>query len=493
MSKQVSLFIEDREIKLLVTNGKVVEKWASLMLDSGLVTDGVIQQEDTVAEILKNFMAEQELAGSAVVASLSGLNSIFRIISLPADVPKNILDDAIQNEATRVIPIPMDQVYLSRQLLSAADLEHRYFLVAYPKNATEALVRTVMKAGLKIKFMDVAPLALARLANVNRAVMVNTWLYNIDIIILVDRVPEVIRSFPLPSETMTDAERIMSIAEEISRTITFYNSSHTENPLNAEVPVLVSGGLTRDVNAWPALGGQEGHPVAALTTPFEAPEGFDVSQFIVNLGLVPLPKEDTAFGSVINVNVLPSQYLPKGINWFNILAPVAGVVLIGGLVYGWFLIDDFKTQNDEIQTRIDAVQTQVTLAQADIARIQAETSGLESQTAGVETAITPIITKTNSLEAQYQYMRDQREEASGDVRNAWIQIPSTKVTVDTIDWNDGVLSVTGIATESETNVFAYAAALRDLHRFENVIVSEITKELTEDTKVYVYNFTLILY
>jgi type IV pilus assembly protein PilM len=209
--------------------------------------------------------------------------------------------------------------------------------------------------------------------------------------------------------------------------------------------------------------------------------------------MVPLSKEEAAFGSVINITVLPEQYMPKGINWFNILAPVAGVVLIGGLVYGWFLIDDFKAQNDEIQLRIDAAQTRVTLAQADIARIQAETSGVESQTAGVETAITPIITKTNSLEIQYQYMRDQREEASGDVRNAWIQIPSTKVTVDTIDWGDGVLTIKGIAADSQTNVFAYAAALRDLHRFENVIVSDIVKELTEDTKVYVYNFTLILY
>ena len=493
MSKQVSLFIEDSEIKLLVTNGKTVEKWASLMLDSGMVTDGIIQQEDAVAENLRNFMADQELGGSTVVASLTGLNSIFRIISLPAEVPKNILDDAIQNEANRVIPVPMDQVYLSRQMMGTEAGENRFFLVAYPKNATEALVRTIQKAGLKTKVMDIAPLALARLANVNRAVLVNTWMSNIDIIILVDRVPEVIRSFPLPAESMTDAERIISIAEEISRTVTFYNSSHTENPLNAEVPILVSGDLANNTNAWPTLGGNGNFPVEALKAPFDFPEGFDVSQFIVLLGMAPLPKEEAAFGSMINVNVLPAEYLPKGVNWFNILAPVAGVALIGGLVYGWYLIDDFKKQNDEIQLRIDAAQTQVTLAQADIARIQAETAGVEEQTAGIEAAMKPVITTTNSLEAQYQYLRDQREEASGDVRNAWLQIPSTKINVDTIDWSDGVLTVTGVATESQTNVFAYAASLRDTHRFDNVIVADIVKELTEDTLVYVYNFTLILY
>lgn len=493
MAKQVSLFIEDNEVKLLVTNGKTVEKWASLLLDSGIVADGVIQQEDTLAESLRNFMAEQELGGSTVVASLTGLNSIFRIISLPADVPKNILDDAIQNEANRVIPVPMDQVYVARQMIGSEAGENRFFLVAYPKNAAGSLARTLQKAGLKIKFMDVAPLALARLANVNRAVMVNTWLSNIDIIILADRVPEVIRSFPLPAETMTDAERIINIAEEIARTVTYYNSSHTENPLNAEVPILVSGDLASNTDAWPALGGSDGHPVEALTTPFESPEGFDVGQFIIPLGLVPLTKEEAAFGSMINVNILPAEYMPKGLNWFNILAPVAGVLLIGGLVYGWYLIDDFKKQNDEIQLRIDATQIQVTQAQADIARIQAETAGVEAQITDVETAIAPIVTKKNSLEIQYQYMRDQRAEASKDVRFAWTNNPSTKVLIDTIDWGDGLLTITGKATDRHESVFDYAKALRDTHQYENVIVADIVKEMNEDTMVYEYKFTLILY
>jgi type IV pilus assembly protein PilM len=48
MAKKVTLYIEDTEIKLLVTNGKQVEKWASLMLEPKLVRDGVIVDEDGV-------------------------------------------------------------------------------------------------------------------------------------------------------------------------------------------------------------------------------------------------------------------------------------------------------------------------------------------------------------------------------------------------------------------------------------------------------------
>jgi type IV pilus assembly protein PilM len=90
-------------------------------------------------------------------------------------------------------------------------------------------------------------------------------------------------------------------------------------------------------------------------------------------------------------------------------------------------------------------------------------------------------------------MRDQRAEASKDVRFAWINNPSTKVLIDTIDWGDGLLTITGKATDRHESVFDYAKALRDTHQYENVIVADIVKEMNEDTMVYEYKFTLILY
>jgi len=184
MSKKIiTLYIEDNEIKLLVASGKAVEKWATAPLGSGMVNEGIVLQEDAVAERLRSLAESQGVSGALVVAGISGQNSIFRLINLP-EVPKNILDDAIQSEASRVIPVPLDQVYLARQQLSSGSREMRFFIAAYPKNTTDALIRTIHKAGLKAKVMDLAPLALARSVHVSRAVVVNTWLSTIDIIIL---------------------------------------------------------------------------------------------------------------------------------------------------------------------------------------------------------------------------------------------------------------------------------------------------------------------
>ena len=201
-NKLTTVYFEDNEIRLLVSSGKTVEKWATAPLDSGMINDGMILQEDAVAERLKTLAANNGVSGSKAVAALSGQNSIFRLIVIP-EVPKNILDDAIQSEAGRVIPVPLEQVFISRQELPGINPhEMRFFLAAHPKNATDALIRVLHKAGLKSKVLDVAPLALARSSQLSRCVIVNTWLSSIDIVLMADRVPEVIRSFPLGADSV---------------------------------------------------------------------------------------------------------------------------------------------------------------------------------------------------------------------------------------------------------------------------------------------------
>src|SRR4030067_2168677 len=130
MAKKVTLYIEDTDIKLLVTKGKKrVEKWASLLLEPSLVSDGVILDEDRVADSIKELLELQGVKTKKVIVGLSGLNSIFRIISLP-ELPQALLPEAVKNEAARVIPLPLDRVYLSYQPIPAPEGGVRLFLVA---------------------------------------------------------------------------------------------------------------------------------------------------------------------------------------------------------------------------------------------------------------------------------------------------------------------------------------------------------------------------
>ena len=90
MARKISLYIEDTEIKVLVTSGNQVDKWASLMLDPGLVSEGVILDENRVAVAVKDLFKLQGITETNVTVGISGLNSVFRIISIP-EVPKKLL------------------------------------------------------------------------------------------------------------------------------------------------------------------------------------------------------------------------------------------------------------------------------------------------------------------------------------------------------------------------------------------------------------------
>jgi len=85
-----------------------------------------------------------------------------------------------------------------------------------------------------------------------------------------------------------------AITEELQRTITFYNSSHLENPLDSTVPILVSGDLAEAPDSWQALAGEADYSVSILPSPMEFPEGFNPSQFMVNICLLytsPSPRD----------------------------------------------------------------------------------------------------------------------------------------------------------------------------------------------------------
>jgi type IV pilus assembly protein PilM len=73
MARKVTLYIEDTDIKLLITNGKQVEKWASLLLEPTLVRDGVIIDEERVADGIKTMFKLEEVGYGKVTVGLGGL------------------------------------------------------------------------------------------------------------------------------------------------------------------------------------------------------------------------------------------------------------------------------------------------------------------------------------------------------------------------------------------------------------------------------------
>jgi len=462
MAKRVTtLFIRDTNINLLVMNGEQVEKWASLPLEPGLVSQGLIVDEAQVADKVKQLFKETGVKASKVITALSGHDSLYRIITLP-DLPEAVLPEAVRREAKRTIPTPLEEVYFSYQRLPVLTRgEGRIFLVTFPRNLADALVRTLRQAGVKPHIMDLAPLALCRIPNEPRAIIVNARLDHLDVMVIADRLPQVIRRLSLPSEAESLEEKLQLIAEEFNRTVAFYNSSHMEKPLDSTVPVFVCGDLAEAPETWESVVGQSGYSVSPLISPVEPPEGFSSNNFMVNIGLALkelLPEKEEANFSLVNFNALPEAYLPERFSIVRVLVPVGIVVGIGLIIFAIILIQNNRAV-------VEALRSEVTVAEASVSQQQTEIAALNAQIGPAEATASALNAKIIAMERGRATIHEDLDQIVG--------LATGKVALGSVNHGGSSVTVSGAASD-EDDIFSYARDLRNGGRFSNVWISSIT-------------------
>ena len=458
--RATTLFIRDTGINLLVVRGEKIEKWASLPLDPGLVSQGLIVDEAQVADKVKQLFKETGVKADKVITALSGHDSLYRIISLP-ELPDAVLPEAIRREARRTIPTPLEEVYFSYQRLpSLTKGESRIFLVTFPRNLVDALVRTLRQAGVKPYIMDLAPLALCRIPNEPRAIIVNARLDHLDVIVVADRLPQVIRRLVLPGEAESLEERLPLIAEEFNRTVAFYNSGHMEKPLDTTVPVYVCGDLADKPETWQSVISQANYRVSPLPSPVELPEGLNSSEFMVNIGLALkelLEEKEGDNFSTVNFNALPAAYVPARFSIMRVLVPVGAVIGIGLVVLGVILILNGRANMGALQSDVTATETSVTQLQGEVTRLNTQLTSVGAAADGIRTELAAMERGRTSI---YLDLKEIVDLAEG------------KVSLSNISHGGAVITVTGTAS-SVGSIYDYAKDLRDSPRFSSVWVAKV--------------------
>jgi type IV pilus assembly protein PilM len=503
----MTLYLEDNSIKLLVAKGRQVERWVSVPLEPGLINGGVIENENQVADkINEAFTAIKHVKRSAagkksfwknlgggkgkLIVGLSGRDSLYRVLGLPVLVDAQ-LAEAVQREAGRVLPVSLDELYLSYQRIPGFANESRVFAAAYPKKTTETLLRTLRIAGMMPRMLDLAPLALCLSVNEPRSIIVDVRQDNLNIIVMAGRVPQVIRSLALQSEDKTISENLPTIIEEFSRTVAFYNSSHQQEPLDGTVPVFVSSDLANAPDSWKALVGKLEAPVAVLPSVLQYPADFPANEFAVNLGLATkelnLEKEAANY-SLVNLNALPESAKPKYFNPYRVLVPVVAVVGLAGIVLMWLNLQNNLTNNDALESQLSVVQNTIQKSAGDVAKLTEQNRQLEAQ-------IQPIIDAASVFSVKLSSLAEARLRTDSDLHQIVALKPGT-VAMTGVNYAETAMTVNGVSgTYTSGNhlaILSYANALRETGGF-NMVVSTISysSEVTdknEKIESYQFNF-----
>lgn len=465
--KIVTLYIDDTSIRLLVTSGRKVKKWVDVPLQPGLVKNSVILKEADVAAKIKQILKMQKVKEKKVVVGISGLHCLSRPITLP-QLPRDMLEEAVRREAKRLLPIPLEQLYLTYETISAPEGKTQVFLIALPTKSADALFRMLHEAGLKTQLMDMKPLLLARVVKDKTAIIVDVQSTEFDIVVMADGVPQPIRTVSLPGESLAWQEKLPLIREEMDRTIKFFNSNNPDKPLLSSVPVFASGALADEPDLCQTLSDDLGHPVFILASPLELPEGLDPNRYIVNIGLVVkgLAEEGQPVPLVTNLNILPAPYRPEPISWPKVIAPPAAAVAVGLLAFMVMVIQSASANVAQTSGQLDTTTQLIQQRLQQSQELKNKITELEKKIANAETSGKNFIAAVDSI-------KSQRESLNGNLDLA-VKTLSVGVTLGALGQSKGVMTIKGWAP-TEKEILSYMESLDTSNRFAEITITGLTR------------------
>jgi len=154
----VALDISSTSIRALQMRRSRVKKWANAPLPSGLIRDGLILDPDAVGRAIDKLFRSAKLPRKRVITCLTGLSFTYRILTLPR-MEVRLIDEAILRTARREMSLSPEDIYLSWQIVARRRDELDFFVVAVPRNLVDAMVRSLIKAGVRPHKLDLKPLA----------------------------------------------------------------------------------------------------------------------------------------------------------------------------------------------------------------------------------------------------------------------------------------------------------------------------------------------
>jgi type IV pilus assembly protein PilM len=454
----INLDIEDNSIRMMVVKGRRVELAASSDLEPGLVEDGVIVNAARVSKQITKLMTTHGVTDKKVVVSISGINSIYRVVRIPR-LPKKMLAEAAVREMTRVMPVPLNQIYTSWQAINMSKTETVISMIGLPRNNVDTVMEVLHNAGLDSRLMDIKPLAIARVADEKDALIISVETGSFDIVVMIDGIPELLRSLSFPGKDTSTEDRISTIKKELEKTVNFYNSSHKESPMNDNIPVFVSGDQAE------ILTEQLDYAVKPLPALLSYREGFDTHSYAVNTGLAVKQVRVAESGIRININAISEKYLPRP-------RPVAAIVAVSFIVVGIIVIMQLFMMTFRASKETSVLQSQVANAQNQSQVFKETSSEMTKLQESLDEKEAVLTTFKGPLE---RYVA-QREKVNGDLGTITSSLPGT-VILNSIEYSEKFdrkrLLLRGTAPD-EATILMYSNALQESGRFYQVIISSMT-------------------
>ena len=467
--------LDATSVRLLQTDGRRVERWAtaSLYAAAPAPADGDGPSEDRddprpapvpnlptdsdVVSVVRGLIRSSGMTKGAVVASISGLYSIARLLSIPPTAgggTPNVAQavrDAVASEDMR----------LRWQLLEPKDELHRVLVLGAPTDVVEHQVELLSGADLKPSTLETKGVALARAVGRPNALIAHVERSSVDIVLVSAGIPQVMRAQPIPSTASSD-ERADHVAQALTQTAR-YVDTHRDDGLPPDTHLFIVGPEAADPALIESVRAQVDYDYEEFLPDLDYPPSLPVWEYAVNLGLALrglAPTAEANGGTVqLYINLMPPRQSLLRVT--PAMGAGSGMALFAfallGVLYGQLTSSQAETQR--LENELAPIERQVSARRVELSQL--------SQMEG-------SIDEFQDLTAPWGHVAEVRELIESTV------IEGVTVSTLTVDPADVTLAA---SADSIDTAIDFVEALRATGRFESVEYPRTSTEITQILKL----------
>lgn len=281
----VAISVEGAHLRFLTYANRTVLGWATELLDVRSARGGQINDPVALGTVLDETFDRLQLPRKRVAWALPGFQAATCVLDVPR-LQGDELRRAVEEEAEHALGASTSDCFLYWQRLEGRIRRRGVFVLAVPKAAVLGALEALDVANVRPWTMDLRPLALARAVGRPDAVVANLEEGSLDLVILQQTVPTLVRCLPVPTAAAGEREAAQErLVQEAERTLAYYDDLYPDQPLDPDTPLYLTGSLATGIGLAERLRAVTRHPIGRLAGLPPHPEDFPVAEYLVNLGL----------------------------------------------------------------------------------------------------------------------------------------------------------------------------------------------------------------
>jgi len=411
--KIVTLDINQTGIRVMETRGGMVRSWADVSFEPEEMEQMAKGGKTTLGAKVKQLMDSSGIKAKNVIASISGMYTISRLIPMSNLPPAPTLEESVHELAQEIMPVPTEGLYVFWQAVGTSEEERQVFTLGVPRDVMDDNIKALKSVGINPQVIELKTMALARVVNKGQALILNIEPTSFDIIMAVKGVPKIMHSLAWRQDSRNIGDAIEYLATNLEMTVDFYNSHHLDAPFDMTNPLYITGQMSVEPELMEKLRARLGFNVEELKPPLDCPDFLPISQYAVNIGLamrkeIYLRDSDGGTGFFpLDVNLLPQAYRP----WRPTAKQIYSVgILISALalIFPLFQVaDETMSKTNVLQQRHDILDNQLLLKRMEIQRREPLQKAIGEYNS--------IVTRDGSFSADIGVIMNEGEKLGVDV------------------------------------------------------------------------------